>query len=125
MLKRGLVGRCPNCANRSLFAPKSLRVRECCPICELPFNPGGGFWLGPLVINYAISAFGFVIPILLLGLQGVLPLGVAVVLAVSLGCLGLPLLLYRRSWAWWLMIYYSLLPHELPANDPEAILHLD
>jgi hypothetical protein len=27
-----------------------------------------------------------------------------------------PLLLYRRSWAWWLMLYYFFLPDNLPAN---------
>ena len=27
-----------------------------------------------------------------------------------------PLLLYRLSWAWWLMLYYFFLPDNLPAN---------
>jgi len=27
-----------------------------------------------------------------------------------------PLLLYRLSWGWWLMVYYFFLPENLPAN---------
>jgi hypothetical protein len=28
----------------------------------------------------------------------------------------LPALLYRRSWGWWLTVYFFFLPQKLPAN---------
>lgn len=85
-------------------------------MCELKFDPGGGFWLGPWVINYTVTAACFVSPMLVLGVRGVLPLKLAIVLAVVLGGFGIPLLLYRCSWSWWLMIYFFFFPHKLPAN---------
>lgn len=29
----------------------------------------------------------------------------------------IPVLLYRRSWSWWLMAYFYFLPHKLPNNQ--------
>jgi uncharacterized protein (DUF983 family) len=115
IISRGFANRCPNCSNRSLFPPGSLRIRAECPVCEMTFDPGGGFWLGPLVINYTLTVVVFVSPLLLLGVRDVLPLSVAVGLAIAGGLL-IPVLLYRRSWSWWLMIYFFLSPEKLPAN---------
>jgi len=116
IIARGFSNRCPNCSNHSLFPPRSLRIREVCPVCELKFDPGGGFWLGPLVINYTVTALLFVSPLLVLGVRGVLPLNLAIGLAIVLGGFGIPLLLYRTSWSWWLMLYFFFFPYRLPAN---------
>ena len=116
VISRGLGNRCPNCGNHSLFPPRSLRIREVCPVCELKFDPGGGFWLGPWVINYTLTAVLFVSPLLLLGVRDVLPVQLAIGLAVVLGGFGIPLLLYRSSWSWWLMIYFFFSPYRLPGN---------
>jgi hypothetical protein len=35
----------------------------------------------------------------------------------------LPVLLYRRSWSWWLMVYFYFLPQKLLNNRDE--LHED
>lgn len=85
-------------------------------MCELKLDPGDGFWLGPWVINYTVTAFFIVCPLLLLGVRGVLPLNVAVGLAVVLGGFGVPLLLYRPSWGWWLALYFFFLPYRLRGN---------
>jgi uncharacterized protein (DUF983 family) len=124
IIERGLVGRCPNCGNRSLFAPRSLRIREACPICELVFDPGGGFWLGPLVINYCTSVFVVVCPLIVLGVREIIPLRLAIALAVLVGGVAVPLLLYRLSWSWWLMIYFFFFPHRLPENFAHGGVHL-
>jgi uncharacterized protein (DUF983 family) len=116
IIERGLVGRCPNCGNRSLFPPKSLRIREACPACDLVFDPGGGFWLAPWIINYCVSVICVVSPIVVLGVREILSLPVAIALAVILGGFAVPLLLYRLSWSWWLMVYYFFFPHRLPEN---------
>ena len=115
IIQRGLQCRCPNCGNHSLFPPKSLRIRERCPVCETLFHRGPGFFLGPLVINYTIAVFVFVLPAIVAGVRGVIPWVVALVLA-GLGCVVIPALLYRYTWSWWLMLYFFFLPDHLPAN---------
>lgn len=80
---------------------------------------GDGYYLGPLCINYGFVAFGFVAPVLLLGVAGWLAIQVALTLALLGGVL-LPVLLYRTSWSLWLMLYYFFLPDELHANRPDT-----
>ncbi len=116
IVSRGFANRCPNCGEHTLFPPRSLRIHETCPACGVAFDPGSGFWLGPLVINYTLSVVFFVVPFMVLGVRGVLPIGLAVGLAVVGGGFAVPLLLYRSSWSWWLMVYYYFLPDRLPAN---------
>jgi hypothetical protein len=48
-----------------------------------------------------------------------LPLNGAIALAVIVGGFIVPLLLYRLSWSWWLMINFFWSPHKLPANSAE------
>lgn len=115
IVARGMGNRCPNCGNRSLFMPGSLRIREVCPVCEMTFNPGRGFWLGPAVINYTVTAVCFVSPLLVLGVLDLIPLKWAIGLAIAAG-LAVPLLLYRRSWSGWLMLYFFVFPFRLPSN---------
>jgi len=78
---------------------------------------GDGYFLGPLCINYGIVALGFVGPVLTIGVAGWIPLPWSLALALG-GALLLPILLYRFSWSWWLMLYYLCLPGELHANRP-------
>jgi hypothetical protein len=67
------------------------------------------------VINYGITAFGIIIPVIVLYATG--KLGATATLAIALVAgLGAPLLLYRLSWGLWLMLYYLFLPDNLPAN---------
>lgn len=106
---------CPNCGNRTLFPPKSLRIRQRCPVCETAFDRGPGFFLGPLVINYTLCVFVFVLPAIVAGVAGAIPWIAAFVLA-GIGCTVLPTLLYRYTWSWWLMGYFYFLPDSLPAN---------
>lgn len=79
---------------------------------------GDGYYLGPLCINYGLVAICIVAPILLAGFTGWISLKWALVLGLG-GALLLPILLYRSTWSWWLMIYYICLPDELHANRPE------
>lgn len=66
-------------------------------------------------INYAITILVWMVPVLILGLTGVLAPIWAVGLAVA-GAIGFPVLFYRSSRSWWLMTFYWFLPHELPVN---------
>jgi uncharacterized protein (DUF983 family) len=116
VIAKGITGRCPNCGQRTLFQRGRLfKVNEACPVCGLKIENGDGAFLGPFVINYGVTVFGLIIPVILLYVSGRLGANSALAIALAAG-LVVPLLLYRLSWAWWLMLYYFFLPFDLPAN---------
>ena len=107
---RGVHRRCPNCGQPTLFEPgRYFRVVRECPVCALPIDRGGGFFLGPVALNYGFVAFGLISPIIVLGVIGVIRLDVAVLLS-GIGALLLPILLYRFSWAVWVAGFYACFP---------------
>ena len=123
IIARGLARQCPNCGHRTLFRPDArFRINERCPDCGLKLDRGDGFFLGPFVINYSVTAFGFVVPVLLCHVAGWLG-GAATLVLAGIGALVIPALLYRCSWSWWLMVYFYFLPQKLPGNRDE--LHED
>jgi uncharacterized protein (DUF983 family) len=115
IIARGLKGHCPNCGQPSLFPRRSFMINRRCPACGVGLDRGPGFFLGPWVINYSIAVFVFVLPGIMLGVRGVIPWWATLVLA-AIGCLIVPALLYRRTWSWWLMLYFFFQPLALPAN---------
>lgn len=116
IVARGLANRCVNCGGHTLFPPgRSFRINERCPDCGLKFSRGEGFFLGPFVLNYSVTVFGFVAPAILLYFFRVIGPATALIAAGG-GALVLPILLYRRSWSWWLMIYFYFLPEKLTNN---------
>jgi uncharacterized protein (DUF983 family) len=118
ILGRGLLNRCPNCGGRTLFRKGSLfEVNASCPACGLKIERDEGFFLGSLSINYAITLFGYLIPVVLLAFTGAITSRTAVILGVA-GAVVVPALFYRSSRSWWLMMYYYFLPGHLPANQP-------
>jgi uncharacterized protein (DUF983 family) len=116
VIERGLACRCPNCGLRTLFKPgEFFKVNERCGSCGLTFEKGAGAFLGPFVMNYAVTAFGFIVPIIILFVLGKITASWTLALC-AVAALGLPFLFYRRSWGWWLGVYYFFLPDNLPAN---------
>lgn len=116
IIARGLTNHCPNCGRHTLFKPDSrFKINERCANCGLKFDRGDGFFLGPFVINYGVTAFGFVLPVLFLYFFGVLR-PVATIVTAATGAIALPILFYRMSWSWWLMLYFYFLPQKLPNN---------
>lgn len=115
VLRRGLTHRCPNCGERTLFPPRSFRVHRRCPQCGTGFDRGDGFFLGPWVLNYTVAVFLFVLPAVVAGTIQLISWTASFVLA-AIGCTILPVLLYRSTWSWWLMLYFFFLPQSLPAN---------
>jgi uncharacterized protein (DUF983 family) len=116
VIANGIVCKCPNCGERTLFAPgRYFKVNESCTNCGLRIEKGDGAFLGPFVINYTFTAFGVIIPIILLYVTGILG-GTPTLVLCMLGALGVPLIFYRLSWGWWLMLYYFFIPDNLPGN---------
>ncbi|MDB6126227.1 MAG: hypothetical protein JWM35_123 [Verrucomicrobia bacterium] len=117
IIGRGLTNRCPNCGQRTLFkAGTFFQVNRECPNCGLKIERDEGSFLGAMSLNYGITLICFLLPVMLLTYYKVIGTTTAIVLA-GVGALGFPALFYRSSRSWWLMNYYLVLPHHLPANQ--------
>jgi len=116
VVSRGLRNRCPNCGGATLFREGSLfEVNKACSACGLVFERDEGFFIGSMSLNYGVTLV-LLVPLAVLVYKGVVGTTAAVVLA-GVGALGLPIGFYRSSRSWWLMQYYLLFPHHLPANS--------
>ena len=67
------------------------------------------------MLNYSVAVFLFVLPAIIAGARGMISWTAALVLA-GIGSTLLPLVLYRCTWSWWLMLYFYFLPESLPGN---------
>lgn len=115
---RGLTNCCPNCGARTLFKAGSLfKVNQHCSACgfEIERANDEGFFLGSMSLNYGVTLVGFLTPVMLLAFFKVISTNVAIALAAG-GSIVFPAIFYRSSRSWWLMNYYVLFPHHLPAN---------
>lgn len=118
IVSRGLTHRCPNCGSRTLFAQgKLFQVNKTCSACGFHFERDNdeGFFLGSMSLNYGVTLLCFLTPVMLLTYFKVIGTTTAIVLA-GFGAIAFPALFYRSSRSWWLMNYYLILPHHLPAN---------
>ena len=119
ILTRGFTNCCPNCGGRTLFKAGTLfELNRSCPSCGLKIEKDEGFFLGAMSLNYGVTLVGWLAPVALLWYFGVLGGRLAVGLAIG-GALLVPLLLYRSSRSWQLMLYYTFFPQHLPANRRE------
>lgn len=114
---RGITSRCPNCGGRTLFQKgRPFAFNKDCPACGMKLERDEGSFLASMSLNYGVTLFGYLLPVLLLAYYDAIPVSWAVGLALA-GSLAVPVLLYRPSRSWWLMNYYLFLPHHLPANQ--------
>lgn len=51
-LRRGLMGRCPECGSGGIFSSLSELVTRC-PTCGTTFEREEGYWLGAMVVSMA------------------------------------------------------------------------
>ncbi len=119
IITRGLTNCCPNCGGRTLFkAGAYFELNKDCPECGLKIVKDDGFFLGAMSLNYGVTLVGFLTPVGILWYKGVLGNTTAIVLALA-GSFFVPVLLYRASRSWQLMLYYFFLPQHLLANRRE------
>ncbi|MDB6167105.1 MAG: hypothetical protein JWQ83_2245 [Lacunisphaera sp.] len=119
IIARGLTNRCPNCGGPALFKPgKLFELNPACPDCGLKFEKDEGFYLGALSLNYGITLVVGLVPVALLWYYKVLSGRWASGLALG-GAVVIPILLYRPSRSWQLMLYYFFFPQHLLANRRE------
>ncbi len=116
IVQRGLTHRCPNCGTRALFKPGTLfELNRACPNCGCRFDTDEGAFLGAIALNYGVTAFGVVVPIIAVswffGLEFSVIAGMALLASIVV-----PIALYRPSRSWWLMCDALFEPEQLPAN---------
>lgn len=106
-------GRCPDCG-----APDQLRgvatIPDRCGACGLLLRRREGFFLGAMVWNYGLTAFGLLPWLLVLRAYGWVSVGTAVGAAIGVILL-VPWLLHGLAWRLWLGTYYGFLPDQLPS----------
>lgn len=116
IVTRGLSNRCPNCGGPRLFKDGTLfDLNRECPDCRLRFEKDEGFFLGAMALNYGVTVVVFLVPVALAWYAGWIGGRLAIGLAIGLA-LVMPIVLYRSSRSWQLMLYYSFFPQHLPAN---------
>ena len=116
IITRGLTNCCPNCGGRTLFRTgKYFELNKDCPACGMKIVKEDGLFLGAMSLNYGVTLVCFLTPIGIFWYKGWLGGTAAGVLAL-VASLVVPVLLYRSSRSWQLMIYYFFLPQHLPAN---------
>lgn len=116
IVSRGLANRCPNCGEKTLFETgRPLQLNLNCPSCGMKLEKDEGFFLGAMALNYGVTLVVFLTPIALLWYNGILGNRTAVILAAVFGVI-MPILLYRSSRSWQIMLYYYFFPQHLPAN---------
>ncbi len=111
---RAARGRCPAC-DRPLPPSPAWDIPAACPECGLVLRRPGGFFLGALVWNYGLIAFGFLPLLLVAGILGWISWRQAAYAAGLAGLL-LPWLLHRLAWRLWIGTYYAVLPGQLEAG---------
>ena len=57
-LRWSLALRCPNCGARGLFH-RWFKMTKTCPSCGLVYERMPGYWLGSMILNFAVTAASF------------------------------------------------------------------
>lgn len=118
---RSVRGNCPDCGKPLLFSPSTSwlqrlsNIPDSCSSCGLVLRRKEGFFLGAMVWNYGLIAFG-VLPFILVSLsQHWLSMDSAVKIAIAVALL-LPPFIHALAWRFWLGTYYGFLPDQLPSG---------
>jgi uncharacterized protein (DUF983 family) len=119
IISRGLSNHCPNCGAATLFkAGTVFELNRECAACGLKIEKDEGFFLGAMALNYGVTIVVYLVPVVLLWHFGVVS-GTVAVVAALVGSFVVPVIFYRSSRSWQLMLYYSFFPQHLPANRRE------
>ena len=119
---KSACGRCPDCGapiraadDRPGRLARLWDTPTRCAGCGMTLRRKEGFFLGAIVWNYGLTAFG-VLPLVLLaqslawvGSDGAIRLAIAAIFLV-------PPLIHAFSWRLWIGTYYAFLPDQLPSG---------
>lgn len=115
-------GNCPDCGaplrgagDRTSWLVRLGDIPVQCAACGMTLRRREGFFLGAIVWNYGLTAFG-VLPLILGAYRlGWLDDTLAFRLAVATVFL-VPPLIHALAWHLWLGTYYAFLPDQLPSS---------
>ncbi|MEO0039727.1 MAG: hypothetical protein RIS38_675 [Verrucomicrobiota bacterium] len=119
---RSARGRCPDCGgairgadDRTGRFARMWDTPTHCAGCGMTLRRKEGFFLGAIVWNYGLTAFG-VLPLVLLAYRlGWVSATVAVRLAIA-AIFVVPPLIHALAWRLWVGTYYGFLPDQLPSG---------
>ena len=117
---RSARGKCPDCAQTmdcgaaKPWYQRLVNIPAICGSCGMTLRRKEGFFLGAMVWNYGLIAFGLLPLLLLLMSMGWLsrPRAIEIVLVAIFV---VPPLIHALSWRLWLGTYYAFLPDQLPS----------
>lgn len=119
-------GGCPDCGEpiRPEGAPPTglsrlWNIPDRCPECGMVLRRHEGFFLGAIVWNYGLTAFGALPLLLTAHLLGWISWIWMVRLAVAAALL-IPPLIHAFAWRLWIGTYYGFLPEQLPSRGRRA-----
>ncbi|MBT5775539.1 MAG: DUF983 domain-containing protein [Dehalococcoidia bacterium] len=107
LIQTGLLGRCPGCAQRSMFEG-FYDIPITCTNCELQYQVGDGAWLGAVAIGYGFGAIFAILaavvemtwsPIRNAGLDPLWTIAVASLVVTAVG--------YRLAKSLWFSLLYT------------------
>jgi hypothetical protein len=87
-----------------------------CGHCGMVLRRKEGFFLGAIVWNYGLTAFG-VLPILLFCLSQSWVSGLTAMKIAAVTALIVPPFIHAFAWRLWLGTYYGSLPAQLPSSS--------
>jgi hypothetical protein len=114
VFQRCARGACPDCGAPGQLAG-IVTIRERCTACGMVLRRREGFFLGAMVWNYGLTAFGLLPVLLVLRAYAWIGFAAAVWLAVAV-ILIVPWLIHGVAWRLWLATYYGFLPEQLPSS---------
>jgi uncharacterized protein (DUF983 family) len=117
-LRRGLAGRCPRCGADDI-KDGFFDLAERCPSCTWTFEREEGYWVGAMVVIFAVVEVLFAL-LLLVGILATwpdVPWTVLLIAGLVLNAAS-PFLLYRWSKGVWIGLHTAFVPAEL--EDDEA-----
>jgi hypothetical protein len=119
---KSACGRCPDCgakvrgsSDRTGWLARFWDTPAHCSGCGMTLRRKEGFFLGAIVWNYGLTAFG-VLPLVLLA-QRLEWIGSVWAIRLAVGAIFLvPPLIHAFSWRLWIGTYYAFLPDQLPSG---------
>jgi hypothetical protein len=119
---KSACGRCPDCgakirsaSDRTGWLARLWDTPATCGGCGMTLRRKEGFFLGAIVWNYGLTAFG-VLPLVLtaqrlswIGSDGAIRLAIAAIFLV-------PPLVHGFAWRLWIGTYYAFLSDQLPSG---------
>ena len=119
---KSACGRCPDCgaeirgsADRAGWLARLWDTPTHCAGCGMTLRRKEGFFLGAIVWNYGLTAFG-VLPLVLLAYRLGWVDDVWAVRSAVGAIFVVPPLIHAFAWRLWVGTYYGFLPDQLPSG---------